>query len=213
MGLSRKSFSSRNIVMQQQGASKYGCFHRQHRAKLQSNAWDMLGGRWADMSTEYKLIVSTNSQLWGAQVMKDLNNSHFLLSPRWPLWRGSTVFKNTLEVQKLFSIFNYFLFSLFRQKRIPKINCLELGWGRSSDVQKWLQRYRGVAEVKEIITAGKRSQAKVARLVCEPSLVILSEVSHWILEKRFRSGNVVWHRPGSHSNVAGLLLKFQVTLY
>ena len=37
------------------------------------------------MSTEYKLIVSTNSQLWGAQVMKDLNNSHFLLSPRWPL--------------------------------------------------------------------------------------------------------------------------------
>ena len=45
------------------------------------------------MSTVYRLIVSTNSQLWGAQVMKDLNNSHFLLSPRWPLWRGLNVFK------------------------------------------------------------------------------------------------------------------------
>ena len=98
MGLSRKSFSSRNIAMQQQGARKYGCFHRLPRAKLQSNAWGMLGGRWADMSTEYWLIVSTNSQLWVAQVMKDLHNSHFLLSLRWPLWRGSTVFKSTLEV-------------------------------------------------------------------------------------------------------------------
>ena len=98
MGLSRKSSSSQNIAMQQQGARKYGCFHRLPRAKLQSNAWGMLGGRWADMSTEYRLIVSINCQLWGAQVMKDLNNSHFLLSPRWPLWRGSTVFKKTLEV-------------------------------------------------------------------------------------------------------------------
>ena len=51
-----------------------------------------------DLSTEYRLIASTNSQLWGAQVMKDLNNSHFLLSPRWPLWIVSGVFKNTLEV-------------------------------------------------------------------------------------------------------------------
>ena len=98
MGLSRKSSSSRNIAMQLQGARKYGCFHRLHRAKLQSNAWDMVWGRWADMSTEYWLIVSTNSQLWVAQVMKDLNNSHFLLSPRWPLWRGLNVFKSTLEV-------------------------------------------------------------------------------------------------------------------
>ena len=69
-----------------------------YTAKLQSNAWGMLGGRWADMSIEYWLIVSTNCQLWGAHVMKDLNNSHFLLSPRWPLWRGLNVFKNTLEV-------------------------------------------------------------------------------------------------------------------
>ena len=98
IGLSRKSSSSRNIAMQQQGARKYGCFHGLHGAKLQSNAWGMPGGRWADMSTEYWLIVSTNCQLWGAQVMKDLNNSHFLLSPRWPLWRGLNVFKSTLEV-------------------------------------------------------------------------------------------------------------------
>ena len=61
MGLSRKSSSSRNIAMQQQGARKYGCFHRLPRAKLQSNAWGMLGGRWADMSTEYRLIVSINN--------------------------------------------------------------------------------------------------------------------------------------------------------
>ena len=117
-----------------------------------------------------------------------LNNSHFLLSPRWPLWKGSIVFKNTLEVWKLCSILN-FLFSLFRQKRIPKINCLKLGWGRSSDVEKWLQQYRGVAEVKDIMTAGKRSQAKVARLVCKPSLVMLSVLTYWILQKkRFSSG-------------------------
>ena len=28
-------------------ARKNGCFHRLHRAKLQSNAWGMPGGRWA----------------------------------------------------------------------------------------------------------------------------------------------------------------------
>ena len=91
--------------------------------------------------------------------------------------------KNTLEVWKLCSIFN-FLFSLFRQKRIPKINCLKLGWGRSSDVEKWLQQNRGVAEVKDIMTAGKRSQAKVARLVCKPSLVMFSVLTYWILRKK-----------------------------
>ena len=57
-----------------------------------------LGGDGWICRQSYWLIVSTNSQLWGAQVMKDLNNSHFLLSPRWPLWRGLNVFKNTLEV-------------------------------------------------------------------------------------------------------------------
>ena len=41
--------------------------------------------------------------------------------------------------------------------------------------------YRGVAEVKDIMTTGKRSQ--VARLVCEPSSVILSVITYCILEK------------------------------
>ena len=31
--------------------------------------------------------------------------------------------------------------------------------------------------MKDIMTAGKRSQAKVARLVCEPSMVILLVVT------------------------------------
>ena len=37
-----------------------------------------------------------------------------------------------------------------------------------------------VAEVKDIIATGKRSQ--VARLVCEPSFILLV-VTYWILEK------------------------------
>ena len=36
--------------------------------------------------------------------------------------------------------------------------------------------YRGVAEVKDIMTTGNRSQ--VARLVCEPSSVILSMITY-----------------------------------
>ena len=39
---------------------------------------------------------------------------------------------------------------------------------------------RGVAEVKDIMATGKRSQ--VARLVCEPSFILLV-VTYWILEK------------------------------
>ena len=40
------------------------------------------------------------TRLCGTQIKKDLTlyNSHFLLSPRWSLWRGSIVSKNTLEV-------------------------------------------------------------------------------------------------------------------
>ena len=37
-----------------------------------------------------------------------------------------------------------------------------------------------VAEVKDIVVTGKRSQ--VARLVCEPSFILLV-VTYWILEK------------------------------
>ena len=62
------------------------------------------------------------------------------------------------------------------------------------------------------MATGKRSQ--VGRLVCEPLLVILSLVI--ILQnfrKRFSSGNVCWHRLGSHLHVAGLWLRFQVGGY
>ena len=40
---------------------------------------------------------------------------------------------------------------------------------------------RETADIKDIMATGKRSQ--VARLVCEPSLVILSLVTYRILEK------------------------------
>ena len=40
---------------------------------------------------------------------------------------------------------------------------------------------RGVADIKDIMATGKRLQ--VARLVCEPLLVILSFVTYRILEK------------------------------
>ena len=83
----------------------------------------------------------------GCQMTKGLTlyKGHFLLSPRWPLWRGSTVFKNTLEVLNYHvhlyvALLNLqFLIFFFRQKREKKI-CLEQGWGRSTDVQKWLQQ-------------------------------------------------------------------------
>ena len=51
---------------------------------------------------------------------------------------------------------------------------------------------RGVAEVKDIMAAGKRSQ--VARLVCEPLLVIFSVVTYCtcLLTQARKSLNVVW---------------------
>ena len=55
-----------------------------------------------------------------------------------------------------------FLIFFFRQTREKKI-CLEQGWGRSTNVQKSGSNNRGVAEVKDIMATGKRSQ--VARLV------------------------------------------------
>ena len=46
LSLSCRSYSSWNVSKQWQGArKKYGCFHRLHRAKLQSNTWGMPGGR------------------------------------------------------------------------------------------------------------------------------------------------------------------------
>ena len=72
-------------------------------------------------------------------------NDYFLLSPRWPLWRGSTIFKNTMEVENYHvhlheTFLNLqLLFFFFKLKRRTKI-CLEQGWSRSSGVHEWLQQ-------------------------------------------------------------------------
>ena len=52
-----------------------------------------------------------------------------------------------------------------------------------ADLQVFISGFnnRGVADIKDIMATGKRSQ--VARLVCEPSLVILSLFTYRILEK------------------------------
>ena len=52
---------------------------------------------------------------------------------------------------------------------------------RSSGVQKWLQQLRSSWHMKDIMASEKRLQ--VARLVCEPSLVILWLVTYRILDK------------------------------
>ena len=109
----------------------------------------------------------------------------FLLFPRWPLWRGSTVFKYTLEVSNYRvhlheTLLNLqLLFSFFRRKRRTKIVMNRVG----ADLQVFMSgsNNRGTADIKDIMATGKRSQ--VARLVCEPSLVILSLVTYRILEK------------------------------
>ena len=72
------------------------------------------------------------------------------------------------------SSISYFLSSGRREYQRLILNRI---WERSSDCQKCLQQYRGVAEVMNIMATAKRSQAKVARLVCEPSLVILLVVT------------------------------------
>ena len=62
------------------------------------------------------------------------------------------------------------------------------------------------------MATGKRSQ--VARLVCEPSLLILSLViTYRILEKDLVLEMFSWHWVGSHLHVAGLWLRFQVAGY
>ena len=118
--------------------------------------------------------------------MLPLYNSHFFLSPRWPLWRGSTVFKNTLEVSNNYyihlyvancSIFN-FLFSFSGRRKQKRFVLKRVG--AQILMFKSGCNNRGVAGVKDIIVTGKRSQ--VARLVCEPSFILLV-VTYWILEK------------------------------
>ena len=71
---------------------------------------------------------------------------------------------------------------------------------------------RGTADIKDIMTKGKRSQ--VGRLVCEPLLVIPYLVIYRILEKDyFSSVNDCRHWLESHLHATGLWLRFQVGGY
>ena len=128
--------------------------------------------------------MSPNTWLWVPKLQKisPLYNSCLLLSPRWPLWRGSTVFKNTLEVSNYHvhlyvancSIFN-FLFSFSGRTEQKDLSWKGLGKNfRCSKVAPTIH------EVKDIIATGKRSQ--VARLVCKLSFILLV-VTYWILGK------------------------------
>ena len=63
-----------------------------------------------------------------------------------------------------------------RRKRITKISLNRVG--ADLELFKSGSNNRGVAEVKDIMAAGKRSQ--VARLVCEPLLVIFSVVTYCV---------------------------------
>ena len=65
--------------------------------------------------------------------------------------------------------------------------------------------------MKDSMATGKRSQ--VARLVCEPLLIILSLVTYRIFEKYLVVEMFSWHWVGSQLLVAGLWLRFQVAGY
>ena len=80
---------------------------------------------------------------------------------------------------KLCSIFNSVSF-FCRLKRRTKI-CVLNRVGADLQVFMSGSSNRGVADIKDIMATGKRSH--FARLVCEPSLVILSLVTYRILEK------------------------------
>ena len=79
---------------------------------------------------------------------------------------------------KLCSIFNcFFSFSGWREEQRFVLNRV------GADLQVFISGSNniGVADIKDIMATGKRSQ--VARLVCESLLVILSLVTYRILEK------------------------------
>ena len=98
-----------------------------------------------------------------------LYKGHFVLSPRWPLWRGSTVlilkipWKSKIIMytyMQLCSIFDfYFSFSGRRDYQRFVLNSV----GADLQMFKSGSNNRGVAEVKDIMATGKRSE--VARLV------------------------------------------------
>ena len=75
---------------------------------------------------------------------------------------------------KLCSIFNCF-FSFPGEREEQRFVLKRVG----ADLQVFMSgsNNRGVADIQDIMVTGKRSQ--VARLVCEPSLVI--QYSHWLL--------------------------------
>ena len=109
---------------------------------------------------------------------------------------------------KLWSIFNYFFsFSDWREEQRFFMNWVV------ADLQVFMSgsNNRGTVDIKDIMATGKRSQ--VARLVCEPSLVILSLVTYRILEKDLVLEMFSLHWVGSHLPVAGLWLRFQVAGY
>ena len=109
---------------------------------------------------------------------------------------------------KPWSIFNcLFSFSGWREEQRFVLN----RFGAGLQVFTSCSNIRGVADITEMIATGKRSQ--VARLVCEPSLLILSLVTYRILEKDLVLEMFSWHWVGSHLPVEGLWLRFQVAGY
>ena len=97
-----------------------------------------------DMLTEYRLIVSTNTWLWGAQVMKNLTSLQLPLSslPKVAIverFNCIQKFPGNLKLSCILILCSFALSSIsyffFRQTRITKI-CLERGWGRSSGSER-----------------------------------------------------------------------------
>ena len=111
-----------------------------HRAFLEVRSVALITG-----STDYWSFV-----IWAAQIRKDLTS---LQQPLSSVPQGGHCGEIQLYLKIpskseiimyaymwLCSIFN-FLFS-FSDRRETKEGCFEQGWGRSSDVQKWLQQLR-----------------------------------------------------------------------
>ena len=122
-------------------------------------------------------------------------------------WK-SKIIMYIIYYMKLCSIFNcFFPFSGWREEQ--RFVLKRVG----ADLQVFMSgsNNRETADIKDIMATGKRSQ--VARLVCEPSLVILSSFTYRILEKDLVLDVCCWHRVGSHLHMAGLWVRFQVGGY
>ena len=101
-------------------------------------------------------------------------------------------------------MFNFlFSFSDRREKKRFVLNRV----GADLQMFKSGSNNRGVAEVKDIMATEKRSQ--VARLVL---WTFIHTFSGYLLNfrKRFSSGNVCWHRPGSHWMWQGFCWNFML---